>query len=208
MFVWITSFRGDLPQLCVGRHIALNNIGEERINNAGRARWQLTNDIRSGACVHERERERGRGRETEPAVCGPAWPSNGLISGRREMDDLIKISCFFFAFCFPPLKVSMSVYAPIPFCPPHPLFFFFLPPFPHLNHSFQKSWDGSPPPPPPPPPQKIKKPNGCCSLFILFVFGISLRLPRWSVLWPDSDGEDGWRVNYMLSKVRLTQQTL
>lgn len=33
-------------------------------------------------------------------------------------------------------------------------------------------------------------------------------LPRRSMLWLDSDGEDGWRVNYMLSKVRLTQQTL
>lgn len=140
---------------CVGRHITVNNIRDERINNTAWAHWQLTNDMCSGnvrkchrVCVLEGGEASG--------VCSVCL-SNGLISGSREIDDLVKISCLFFA---PLYKGLLYVYLCLD-CPLLSLFFLpshlcrlLRPSLFSLSHRFSlarcssqpllsKGWDGS-----------------------------------------------------------------
>lgn len=143
-----SCFLQRLLERCVGRHITVNNIRDERISNTAWARWQLTNDMCSGnvckchrACIKKR---------------APVCLSNGLTLGSREIDDLIKISCLSFAPVYNSfLYVSIalcSLFFPCSLTSVYPPFFRLSNLFSLARHSsqplytcFQKGWDGSPP---------------------------------------------------------------
>lgn len=135
-----------------------------------------------GMCVAQRALE-GEGQLCVGSVC----LSNGLTSGRRAIDDLIKISRLFFAplgkgLCCPLLSFSPHL-APSSLPPPSTS----SPLFPSLSLLSSLTFRSSPPLL---SSLAFKRPemdhclhkNGCRSLFISFAFNIALRLSLRSML--------------------------
>lgn len=168
-------FLQPLLERCVGRDITVNNIRDEKVNDAAWAHWQLTHDVfvRVGMCVSATQqciRKRGLMVFVQ-CIWVTGWPQ---AAGKKMI-----LSKYLVYFLFPLVKIfftSLQPFALIFFLlphlchllPPFRLLFLFLPRF-LLNISLISTS---------PPHLCYQRPemdhrlhrNGCCSTFFLFAF--------------------------------------
>lgn len=160
--------------------------------------WQLTNDM-CLCCMwaHHRVCMQSIG----VRVCSV---KNVMTSGCRKIDDLIKTSRLFFApYSKGPLRVSnfaLLIFSPSYFpyiCPPPTPQPFFPNNISLLSNPSSLLFSQA--------PRWITGFRNTASVHCSFCLHSG---GPWSRLWLDSDGEDGAKVNSMLSKVWAAQQTL